>query len=283
MTLNADTVVTAGFEPIEDNLEVSVGGKGSVSANQGSISGCTSSSGVCTDNYEEGTEVTLTETPAAHQQFGGWSGCTSKPSPSECKVTLNADTVVTAGFEPIFDYLEVSRGGSGAGSVSSSPTGINCGATCSHSYEEGTEVILTASAVSGSTFSGWSGGGCSGSGTCKIKLGAETIVTATFTQEPSNKFTLGAAKPQGTAVALKVTVPGPGTLAASGKDLKKTKASPRRAGTLSLKLKLSGAGQKALKRHHKIKIKVKVIFTPSGGKANTATKTVTFKAKGKGH
>ena len=94
-------------------------------------------------------------------------------------------------------------------------------------------------------------------------------MTATFTAEPSNKFTIGAAKPQGTGVALKVTVPGPGTLAASGKDLKKTKASPRGAGTLSLKLKLSGAGQKALKRHHKIKVKVKVTFTPSGGKAKT--------------
>ena len=156
VTLSKDTVVTAGFEPNFDNLEVSVSGKGSVSANSGSISGCTSTGGAaCTDEYEEGTEVTLTETPAAHQSFAGWSGCESEPHPNECKVTLSKDTVVTAGFEPIFDYLEVSKSGSGTGSVSSSPAGINCGSTCGHTYEDGTEVTFTASAFTGSTFTGW--------------------------------------------------------------------------------------------------------------------------------
>src|SRR5690349_24936818 len=63
---------------------------------------------------------------------------------------------------------------------SSSPAGINCGATCSASFAEGTMVTLTATAAAGSTFTGWSGGGCSGTGTCSVSMGADQSVTARF-------------------------------------------------------------------------------------------------------
>jgi hypothetical protein len=45
-------------------------------------------------------------------------------------------------------------------------------------------VTLTATANSGSTFAGWQGGGCSGTGTCMITLIADTTVTATFNTVP---------------------------------------------------------------------------------------------------
>ncbi len=45
-------------------------------------------------------------------------------------------------------------GRAGSGSVSSSPSGINCGADCSEPYNSGTSVTLTASAAGGSTFGG---------------------------------------------------------------------------------------------------------------------------------
>ena len=42
---------------------------------------------------------------------------------------------------------------SGSGTVTSAPSGINCGTTCSASYDSGTQVTLTATPATGSTFS----------------------------------------------------------------------------------------------------------------------------------
>ena len=76
--------------------------------------------------------------------------------------------------------LTVTKSGTGSGTVTSSATGISCGATCSAAYNSGASVTLTATAASGSTFAGWSGGGCSGTGTCTVAMSAATGVTATF-------------------------------------------------------------------------------------------------------
>src|SRR5439155_1567413 len=65
--------------------------------------------------------------------------------------------------------------------VTSAPTGITCGVTCSASFASGTAVTLTAAPAAGSTFSGWSGGGCTGTGSCVVTLSAAATVTATFT------------------------------------------------------------------------------------------------------
>jgi serine protease len=76
--------------------------------------------------------------------------------------------------------VSVSRAGTGSGIVTSSPSGINCGATCSASFAGGTSVALSATAGSGSTFAGWDGS-CSGIGTCNLLANAAKSVTATFT------------------------------------------------------------------------------------------------------
>ena len=56
--------------------------------------------------------------------------------------------------------LTVNKSGPGSGTVTSSPLGINCGSDCSEAYANNTQVILTASPSTGSTFTGWSGGEC---------------------------------------------------------------------------------------------------------------------------
>ena len=77
--------------------------------------------------------------------------------------------------------LTVSKSGSGSGTVTSSPAGVDCGAGCVGSFATGSSVTLTATAAAGSVFAGWSGGGCSGTGTCHVTMNSDETVTATFT------------------------------------------------------------------------------------------------------
>jgi len=71
-------------------------------------------------------------------------------------------------------------GGAGSGLVTSSPDGgIDCGSDCTEDYI-GETVTLTATPGTNSTFAGWSGGGCSGTGTCQVTMDQDRTVTATF-------------------------------------------------------------------------------------------------------
>lgn len=104
--------------------------------------------------------------------------------------TFNSATqTFTTSVAPTF-ALTVNKTGTGSGTVTSSPAGINCGATCSASFAQGTTVTLTAAPASGSVFAGWSGGGCSGTGTCTVTMSAVQSVTATFNTAPASTFNL---------------------------------------------------------------------------------------------
>ena len=70
----------------------------------------------------------------------------------------------------------------GAGTISSSPSGINCGSLCSGTFTATTPVTLTAVPDTGSIFAGW-GGACSGTGTCTVTLNSDATVSASFTQQ----------------------------------------------------------------------------------------------------
>ncbi len=78
--------------------------------------------------------------------------------------------------------LTAEKTGIGTGLVTSEPQGIDCGATCIASYDEGTEVTLTAAAESGSVFAGWSGY-CSGIEPCVIRVEGVRSVIAMFLPE----------------------------------------------------------------------------------------------------
>src|SRR5439155_922371 len=106
---------------------------------------------------------------------------TTTPSPYSVSWNTTTATTATASFTLQTVTLTVSKAGTGTGTVTSSPTGINCGATCSASLTSGTVVTLSATPGASSTFTGWSGGGCSGTGTCTVTLTAATTVSATFT------------------------------------------------------------------------------------------------------
>lgn len=85
--------------------------------------------------------------------------------------------------EADLELLTVSKAGSGAGTVSSNPAGIECGADCTEPYLPGKVVTLTVAAAAGSAFGGWSGA-CMGTGACQVTMSAARAVTATFTPLP---------------------------------------------------------------------------------------------------
>jgi hypothetical protein len=74
----------------------------------------------------------------------------------------------------------VTTTGAGSGSVTSFPAGIICGTDCSETVNPGTQFSLTATPAAGSVFLGWSGGGCTGTGTCVVTVNAATTVSASF-------------------------------------------------------------------------------------------------------
>ena len=77
--------------------------------------------------------------------------------------------------------LNVTKTGSGSGSVTSNPAGISCGSDCTENYPSGTGVTLTATPSADSTFTGWSGGCHGGPGPCSMTMNTGYNVTATFT------------------------------------------------------------------------------------------------------
>jgi hypothetical protein len=135
----------------------------------------------CSEVYDTGTVVTLTATPNATSTFAGWSGggCSGMGT---CQVTMDGAKSVTGEFAA--SSLAVLRTGSGGGTVTSSPVGIDCGTDCSEVYDTGTVVTLTATPNATSTFAGWSGGGCSGMGTCQVTMDGAKTVTATLNLVP---------------------------------------------------------------------------------------------------
>jgi hypothetical protein len=125
--------------------------------------------------------VTVTAPP-------GTAGTTVPVTVTTVESDFSGDTPTTnASFTynaPPDQTLTVTPAGTGTGTVTSSPAGIDCGATCAFAFPFGTSVTLTATPDATSTFAGWTGGGCSGTGTCVVTMSSATSVTATFDAKP---------------------------------------------------------------------------------------------------
>jgi hypothetical protein len=188
--------------------------------------------------------------------------------------------------------LSVTRAGTGSGTVTSSPAGVDCGSACSAEYDSGTSVTLTAAAASGSTFAGW-GGACSGTAaTCTVPMSQAQSVTATFNVvPPSNTFTVSAASTSGNSIRTRVSVPGAGGLSQRGTRSSRSSGAraaassvcsasrtASKAGTYTLTCKVNSATRKA-QRKGKVRVLLRTTFTPTGGTARTVSRTVTLPSK----
>jgi hypothetical protein len=282
------------------------GGSGTVTSDVGGINcGAT-----CTHTYDDATPVTLTATPASPSTFTGWTGAGCSGT-GTCQVTMSQARSVTAGFAapgpppPATFSLSVSKAGAGGGSVTSSPAGIDCGATCSASYDDQTGVTLTATPDSGSQFDGW-GGDCAGTGGCTVTMSAARSVTATFSKiiaPPSltSKATLKGSTFTATAAGV-VTLPigNPNSLAAQGdvtlttlslvgiKHKKKIVKIGHAAftvlanGVTRVKVHLNKKGLALLKKHKKLTVKT-IVLLKANGMSTSRTLTITIKAPKKKH
>ncbi len=206
VTMSAAKSVTATFNATVTTFALSVTlagtGAGTVSSSPTGIS-CPST---CSANFNSGAVVTLTEVVGSGSTFAGWSGaCTGTGT---CSVTMSAAKSVTATFNATVTTfaLSVTLAGTGAGTVSSSPTGISCPSTCSANFNSGAVVTLTEVVGSGSTFAGWSGA-CTGTGTCSVTMSAAKSVTATFNSSSSPAVTLTPTSLNFGTVATGVTSP----------------------------------------------------------------------------
>jgi fibronectin type 3 domain-containing protein len=92
--------------------------------------------------------------------------------------------------------LTASTSGTGTGTITG--TGISCSNICLNTYNAGTIVTLTATPDAGATFTGWSGGACTGSGQCVFNMNATKSVTALF---KSNTFTITAKNGTGGSIS----------------------------------------------------------------------------------
>jgi hypothetical protein len=200
---------SAGIFSDENTLNITLAGTGSgqvtYTDNNGNPNALTCQP-TCSTEYSwffafPGDTPTMTAIAAAGSTFAGWtvnpaiaivSGCGLAVS---CQVNMDANALnpiaVTATFNtapPATFPLTVLKAGTGQGTVTSTSvpaqaSQINCGTECGAVYPSGAAVTLTAAPAAGSTFGGYTGGGCGANPVCVVTMNAAQTVTATFTTQ----------------------------------------------------------------------------------------------------
>jgi hypothetical protein len=179
---------------------------------------------------------------------------------------MTSDKTVTATFtqqQQEQNTLTVLKSGTGDVTVTSSPSGINCGADCSETYSKVRKVKLTAKADADSSFNGWLGGGCSGTKTCTVTVDTAVTVTASFALKipdisvAQTTLDFGSIKVGKKATkTLKITNNGTGDLSITLSGLEGTDFSIQGSSSVTIKAKKSYS--------------LKVIFKPESAGSETA-------------
>jgi cysteine-rich repeat protein len=182
-TFTIDGNKTVGVTFVDNRLTVvrEGDGSGTVTGNQSPAINC---GNTCSRSYNVGTVVTLTASPASGSRFGGWSepeAPAGNCGPNlTCAVTLNGPITVTATFIDL-DDVTVMFGGTGGGSVTWNPTAASCTSNCTRTFDDGTNVVITATENGSSLFTGWSGCSSTAGNQCTVSnLATNTTVTANF-------------------------------------------------------------------------------------------------------
>ena len=178
---NANVVANFAVKP-QYQLTVNVTGTGRVTSTPAGID-CGNGYIKCQAWFYEGQTVDLVAGWPADGSwlFTQWQGdCIGSLG---CSVVMKANKTVGAIFTEQ-KRLTVTK--TGNGSLASIPAGIDCGISCSASFNKNTLVTLVATPQTGNTFTGWSGLWCTGRESCLVTMSDPKSVNATF----QNTYTL---------------------------------------------------------------------------------------------
>ena len=182
-TVGAGTAsVVAGFSPIPYSFTA-----GAVPGAYGYVT-CSGQGSSCSTTYAYGTQETVSAHPYSGYYILGWTctgtGVTCSGTGSSQTVTMTiGGATIAADFAPIPYSFSATTSPSTAGTVSCSGGGAT---SCSmHSYSYGNAITVTATPLTGNTFSSWTcapSGACSPSGSTvsvTVPIGGVTV-TANF-------------------------------------------------------------------------------------------------------
>jgi len=163
VTMNANKNITANFTAVVNTFTLNVVAvNGTVLKNPN------------TATYTSGSTVQLTATPNTGFVFTSWSG-DATGSVSPLTVTMNANKNITANFTAVANALTLNVTAVN-GTVMKNPDQLN--------YQNGDNVILTATPNSGYVFSSWSGDATGLVSPVTVLMNANKNVTANFTLSP---------------------------------------------------------------------------------------------------
>ena len=206
---HGDIKIAATFNVATPKFALTVArtGEGTVASSPAGIE-CGSE---CKAEFNQGSTVTLTASPASGYAFNSWAGCTEHVGLT-CKVTMSKALTVKASFVAT-PSLTVTKAGSGQGKASA--TGISCDENCSSAssaIKTGTSVTVKVASAKGSepaVFEGGTGSasGCSGA-TCTFTISEDSSVKVNFEPKPTNRLVVNLTGP----AAYKGKVTGKGTI-----------------------------------------------------------------------
>ncbi|MCF8057344.1 MAG: InlB B-repeat-containing protein, partial [Desulfocapsa sp.] len=160
-------------------------GAGIVSGTPGSIDCGTN----CSEMHDPNVSIALSASPQTGSSFAGWTGdCAGT---GVCVISMAQARTVNAEFNLIPYDLTVAVEGGGSGTITSAPSGIDCGSDCTETFNYNTSVTLTANIPYGSTFVGWSEASCTGTDPCTVIMDGHRSISATISL---NQYQLSVAK-----------------------------------------------------------------------------------------
>jgi hypothetical protein len=137
-------------------------------------------SATCPIDVDDGASLTVTAQPGTGQELINWTGpCTG--AATSCTFVATQDVALGANFDPSSFLLSVQIT-AGQGEVFIDGTAFCSMGTCGRNLPRAVPITLTATPASGYRFTGWTGGGCTGTDPCVVPMTGAAQVQAAFAQ-----------------------------------------------------------------------------------------------------